>query len=463
MLKILMKQKQLSDAQKSLELVREKIAGFATREAELEADIAEAETDEEKTAVEEAVEAFTAEKESAEAEEKSLRETVEALEAEIAEIEERTKKAATATPEKPAKAETESRKAMTSMNKRNIFNTLSIEERTAMFENENVKNFMSEVRTAIKEKRALAQAGLLIPDYFLGLLRENVLKYSKLVDRVNYVRISGTGRQAVMGTIPEAVWTEMCANLNELGLTFYEQEVDGWKVGGFIPVCNAVLEDSDIDLASTVLDAIAQAIGYALDKAILFGDGTRMPLGFFTRLAQTAQPASYPTTARPWVDLHESNVLSIASTATGVNFFKAFLADASAAKSDYSRGTKFWAMNEATYNFIKGEALSINAAGAVVTGVSDTMPVVGGDIVVLPFIPDNMIFGGYGDLYLLAERAGTKLESSEHVRFINDQTVFKGTARYDGTPVIAEGFVAIGVNGTTPSAASITFAADTAN
>ena len=463
MLKILMKQKQLSDAQKSLELVREKIAGFATREAELEADIAEAETDEEKTAVEEAVEAFTAEKGSAEAEEKSLRETVEALEAEIAEIEERTKKAATATPEKPAKAETESRKAMTSMNKRNIFNTLSIEERTAMFENENVKNFMSEVRTAIKEKRALAQAGLLIPDYFLGLLRENVLKYSKLVDRVNYVRISGTGRQAVMGTIPEAVWTEMCANLNELGLTFYEQEVDGWKVGGFIPVCNAVLEDSDIDLASTVLDAIAQAIGYALDKAILFGNGTRMPLGFFTRLAQTAQPASYPTTARPWVDLHESNVLSIASTATGVNFFKAFLADASAAKSDYSRGTKFWAMNEATYNFIKGEALSINAAGAVVTGVSDTMPVVGGDIVVLPFIPNNMIFGGYGDLYLLAERAGTKLESSEHVRFINDQTVFKGTARYDGTPVIAEGFVAIGVNGTTPSAASITFAADTAN
>ena len=463
MLKILMKQKQLSDAQKSLELVREKIAGFATREAELEADIAEAETDEEKTAVEEAVEAFTAEKGSAEAEEKSLRETVEALEAEIAEIEERTKKAATATPEKPAKAETESRKAMTSMNKRNIFNTLSIEERTAMFESDSVKNFMSEVRTAIKEKRALAQAGLLIPDYFLGLLRENVLKYSKLVDRVNYVRISGTGRQAVMGTIPEAVWTEMCANLNELGLTFYEQEVDGWKVGGFVPVCNAVLEDSDIDLASTVLDAIAQAIGYALDKAILFGNGTRMPLGFFTRLAQTAQPASYPTTARPWVDLHESNVLSIASTATGVNFFKAFLADASAAKSDYSRGTKFWAMNEATYNFIKGEALSINAAGAVVTGASDTMPVVGGDIVVLPFIPNNMIFGGYGDLYLLAERAGTKLESSEHVRFINDQTVFKGTARYDGTPVIAEGFVAIGVNGTTPSAASITFAADTAN
>ena len=37
----------------------------------------------------------------------------------------------------------------------------------------------------------------------------------------------------------------------------------------------------------------------------------------------------------------------------------------------------------------------------------------------------------------------------------------KGTARYDGQPVIAEGFVAIGL-GTTPNA-TMTFAADTAN
>jgi hypothetical protein len=38
----------------------------------------------------------------------------------------------------------------------------------------------------------------------------------------------------------------------------------------------------------------------------------------------------------------------------------------------------------------------------------------------------------------------------------------KGTARYDGQPVIAEGFVAIGLNGATPTAA-MTFAADSAN
>ena len=93
------------------------------------------------------------------------------------------------------------------------------------------------------------------------------------------------------------------------------------------------------------------------------------------------------------------------------------------------------------------------------------MPVIGGPIEELSFIPENLIIGGYFEDYLLAERAGEKFATSEHVRFLADQTVIKGTARYDGTPAIAEAFVAIGINGTvvTTAAATVTFATDTAN
>ena len=90
------------------------------------------------------------------------------------------------------------------------------------------------------------------------------------------------------------------------------------------------------------------------------------------------------------------------------------------------------------------------------------MPIIGGNIETLDFIPDNVIIGGFGDLYLLAERKGMVIKQSEHVLFLEDATVFKGTARYDGLPVIAEGFVAIGINGVTPTA-EMTFAEDTAN
>lgn len=147
----------------------------------------------------------------------------------------------------------------------------------------------------------------------------------------------------------------------------------------------------------------------------------------------------------------------------GVDLFREFLTDTGAAKGRYSNGVKVWTMNEATYTALVATAMTIDAGGAIVSGVNGTMPVIGGAIEILDFIPDNVIIGGYMDLYLLAERAGARLEQSEHVRFIEDRTVFKGTARYDGLPVIAEGFVAIGINGTTPSASGVTFTPDTAN
>lgn len=221
---------------------------------------------------------------------------------------------------------------------------------------------------------------------------------------------------------------------------------------GYFAVCNANLEDSDLALASELLMALGKAIGYALDKAILYGNGTRMPKGVISRLCETVQPADYPATARPWVDLHTTNILSIPANTKGADLIAAIALDFGAAKGKYSRGSKVWVMNEATYTQLVAACVSVDAAGAIVSGVNGVMPVVGGNIEVLDFIPDNVIIAGYFDLYALAERAGAKFATSEHVRFLNDQTVFKGTARYDGQPAIAEGFVAIGLNGVTPDA-----------
>ena len=52
---------------------------------------------------------------------------------------------------------------------------------------------------------------------------------------------------------------------------------------------------------------------------------------------------------------------------------------------------------------------------------------------------------------------------SDSALFTDDMTVFKGVARYDGAPAIADAFVAIGINNTTVATTGITFAADTAN
>ena len=421
-LRTLMLKKELDQKRKALRALLEKDAEFETRNAEIEAAIGEAETEEEKAAVKDAIDAFEAETAAHEAAKTDLDEEVRNLENELDELE---KKNAPA----PAPAgEPEARKDNRTMNMktRKVFRNMNREERTAMIQREDVQAFLSTIRTGIREKRAVSGVGSLIPEVVLPLLRENILEYSKLYKHVNIVAVSGEGRQPVMGTIPEAVWTDCCAALNELDLGFNETEVNCWRVAGFYALCNANIEDSDIDLLAEIIVALGASIGLALDKAILYGTGTRMPLGVVTRLAQTEKPADYPDLARTWVDLHTKNIKAINSAS------------------------------------MSAKAISVDANGNIVTGILDRMPVIGGIIEVLDFVPDNVIIGGFFDLYLLGERSAAQFATSEHVRFLQDQTVMRGTARYDGKPAIAEGFVAIGINNTTPTAA-MDFAPDTAN
>lgn len=466
MLKVLLLRKKIDAANKALEALRAKDADFAKREAELEQAIneaAEAEGEdaaEAQKAVEEEVEKFDQEKEEHEAAKKSLEDELTELEAGL-EAEE----AAQDTSEEPKpQPQAEERKEERMATRNKFFRGVDTD---AMFQRDDVKAYLSEIRSCIKNKRELTNVGLTIPEVFVGLIKENVENYSKLYKHVNVQPIAGKAREIVQGTVAEAIWTECCAVLNELNLAFNDVEIDCYKVAGYYKVCNAVLEDNDVQLATKLLEAFSQAIGLAVDKAILYGRNSasaqKMPLGIVSRLAQTSEPANYPATARPWVDLHTSNIISLSAGLTGAGLFKQIVLASGAAKGKYSRGGKVWVMNETTYTKLMAETVSVNANGQIVSGVAGTMPVVGGVIEVLDFIPDNTIIGGYFDLYMLGERAGAQFAQSEHVFFIQDQTAFKGTARYDGQPVIAEAFVAIGLETTTPAASSVAFAPDEAN
>jgi HK97 family phage major capsid protein len=433
----------LDKAKFDLEQLRAKDEDFATREAELEqaiGEITEETPNEYREELENQVNAFHDDKEAHDNAKGVLETEIEKIEGEIAEEEKRSAQAI-----KKVEKRDEGRKE--TMSVRTKFYGMNAQERDAFFAREDVKDFLQRARELAGQKRSVTGAELLIPTVVLDLIKENVLQYSKLYKHVNVRSVSGKARQNVMGTIPEAVWTEMCATLNEMDLSFTSVEVDGYKVGGYIAICNAVLEDSDINLATEIISALGQAIGLALDKAILYGTGTKMPTGIVTKLVK---------------EKNDTNVISI-SGKTDAQLFKELVNASGKAKGVYSKGVKFWTMNEATYTKLIANALTINAAGAITAGINGTMPVIGGAIEVLNFIPDDVIIGGYGDLYLLVERAGTSLAQSEHVRFLEEQTVFKGSARYDGVPVIVDGFVAIGIGGSKPLANAVSFTADSAN
>lgn len=478
-IKALMLKKKIDTKRSELDALLATGAELEKREADLEQAIEEAETDEEQRAVEEAVEQFEAEKAEVEEKKGALEKEISGLEGELAE-EERSQgegpvQPATEDepeetrneekPEAPVKRENDTM-GVRNMAYRTALARMGVQERDMFIQREDMQKFVAEIRALMAKRDAggIGNASVLIPEVALPYMRQITEESSKMLKHVNYQRVPGTGRMVIDGGFAEAVWTEMCATLNELNIGFNDIEVDGYKVGGYVRVCNALLEDSDIALADEVLTKIGRGIGYALDKAILYGTGTKMPLGVVARLAQTTAPADYPATARQWVDLHSTNITTVsAANSTGIKLFSAIVTATGAMSNKFSNGQKWFAMNEATRNKLLVESMSINMNGAVVAGMGDTMPVIGGAIEILDFIPDNVIIGGYDGLYLLAERAGTSLDQSEHRFFIEDQTVFRGRARYDGTPAIAEGFIAIGISATSVAANAVTFAQDTAN
>ena len=475
-LKALLLKKQIDNKRKSLEALKANIPAFEAREAELTRAIDEVETDEQRGELEGVIAEFEATRAANAESIVTLEGEIVALEGELAAEEQRQNTNPPPTSARPAAArrtvddepdepdEPSDLRRNERMSARIRIPYMTLRDRVSVIATrEDVKQFSDAMRGMIGQKRAVSGGAVTIPEVMLPMIREIVETNSLMLKYVNVQNVRGTSRQTIMGTIPEAVWTEMCGKLNELDLSFNDAEVDGYKVGAYIGICNALKEDNDVELVTQIIYALGRAEALAVDKAITYGTGTKMPLGIVTRLVQTEAPSGTRPTDRPWADLHTSNVISIAAaSSTGIKLFQSILNAFGAAKKRYGAGGKFWAMNEKTHTTLIAEAFSINAAGAIVSGVNDKMPVIGGDIVELDFIPDNVIICGYGQNYLMAQRSGRQIGQSEDVRFIEDQTVFKSTARYDGMPVIPESFVVIGLSGATPTA-SMTFAEDTAN
>ena len=471
-LKAIMLRSKIDKKRSELNALLEKDADFEAREAELEQAIEEAQTEEEQQTVSEQVEAFETEKTEHEESKARLNEEIAGLENELSATETDPPVRTEAPVKKPIRKERKGVEMITRDIRKlpmsvRVFDSLPMETRESIVEREDVKAFLSKIRSMKGSTRAITGGDLEIPVVFLELISENMYRYSKLLNRVRVRSVPGQARQTIAGTVPEAIWTEMCGAINELSFVFNQVTLDGYKVAGYVPVCNSLLEDtvSNLDLASWIVEMISESIGLAEDKAILYGKGasSHMPLGIVTRLAQEDQPSGYPANAPAWVDLHESNILSInGDSMNGAQFWSALTLAAGNTFTRYSRGNQFWAMNSRTYAKLKSKLITFTASGDIVANLYGNLPIITGDVDVLEFIPDGDIIGGYGDLYVWADRADIRIDQSEHVQFIQDNTVFRGKARADGMPIIPGAFVAININNTSVTTA-MDFAADTAN
>lgn len=465
-LRVLMLNSEIAALRSQLTPLEQTRDGFAAREEQLRQAISEAATDEERGVVSTAIETFEQERSTNAAEISRIQGEIEQREEQIRSLE------AAQTPPPASNSVPNSGTGNTNHERGNVEMSnperrwfgLTYQQRDELLARDSTKEFLQRFRQLRAQQNSATGAELGIPTEFMQILRDLTYQNSKLWKYVHSESLRGNARQNIVGTASDAVWTETVANINEIVLDFTQLEVDGYMLAGYMAISNAVLaDDSDLQLLTSILNAMGEANARALDKSIAYGTGVKMPVGFITRLAASAKPSWWGKDQGNFIALNTSHILKLDIDSTsGAAFFGSLIEALGIADPKYSDGRAFWIMNRKTHIRLMAKALAFDAAAALAAGINNTFPIIGGDIVELEFMADNDIAGGFGDMMRMVEREGATIASSDIPLFLRNMTVYRSIGRYDGKPARGESFVLVNFHNTQPTT-SISFAPDLAN
>lgn len=303
---------------------------------------------------------------------------------------------------------------MNEYNKRNqIRNLLRIEE---------VRNFYSDLQIKLRSANLLGSA-IIIPEQAEDSITELVKHYSALYNEVLMVPIGIDGRVTISTDDVKAVWGNPTAGTVELDSDLAAVELSDNMLSSFTSVNNSTLEESLLDMVLYLEDLLAQAIAYGFDHGVIngTGDGASIfePKGILLNLPVTnnvtlTMDAVDQSSVSPG---HILNKISLITSGT---------------KDDI--GEVIAVMKRKTYYKYAASGANSSLPYPNLNGVR---------VKFTPAVAENTILLGDFKQYLTGKRKGIRIASSEHVRFVQHQTIFKVVSRFDGQPINNAAFVQI--------------------
>lgn len=407
MLKSLVLKKKLEQLRNDLTPINTELEDITKRESELAKDIETREelTDEEMEVIEEEVDGNEKKKEELLEKKKELEDQIKEIEDELKELEDKSDEVV-----KNDNKETEERNQIKEKNIRGGAN-MKMERREQLrqlVQVEENRNFFEDVTNLIlRDTTELKGKELLIPKEVMSLINQEVVGYGELVNHVNKITLNGEGRIVFNAGTPKLFWTEQCESLKEAVLgEINEIELDGFKLGGYVFLCKAFVEDAIIDVADYVVKEFAQAIAIALDEAIINGKGAsaKEPEGILTALASDEEK-------------QVKDLLGLLGAVGELN--------------SRAKNVKL-VVNRATYySRILPETYGKDSNGKIVYGLDQKLPD-GTQVVISEAVANDKFVLGDFKQYVLAERKGMTFDTSDQVRWIEEQIGYKTSGRYDG-------------------------------
>lgn len=278
-----------------------------------------------------------------------------------------------------------------------------------------------------------ASAGTLIPETFRSDIQELALEGAIVEPRATVITMTGgtislpyvdetTHVGSFFGGMTFA-WTAESGAIAASEAKFGRVELKASKLTGGARIPNELWNDASA-LNSWLMRSMPTGINFVKDVAFLTGTGVGQPLGV------TNSPAKITVTKETG---------QAASTVLTENILKMY-----ARMLPQSLGSAVWLANPTTFPQLMTLSISVGTGGAPVALVdihsSPTMTMLGRPLILTEKVP---ALGAAGDIglydfgfYLIGDRQTVSLESSEHSRFMNDETELKVILRVDGRPWI---------------------------
>lgn len=248
-----------------------------------------------------------------------------------------------------------------------------------------------------------------------------------------------------------ATWDELCSTIDaELGGAFSLLDLTLMKLSAFIPVCNAMLDLGPAWVERWVRTILAETIAVGLEGAIVDGDGDKKPLGM-TRALSGATDGVYPRKTPTTV------------TTLDPVTFGTILNTISQAPNNKRRVVPelLMVVNPSDYYTKVFPATTVRRTDGGYN--TDVFPYPT-RVVVSAAVPENRAVFGLGREYFMAIGTGQggKLEYTDHLKFLEDQRVYRIKLYGNGRPKDENAFILADITNLAPTVlqVEVTNAAD---
>lgn len=279
-----------------------------------------------------------------------------------------------------------------------------------------------------------ASAGTLIPETFRSDIMELALEGAIVRPRATVITM--TGGKVSLPYVDETThaggvffggmtfaWTAESGTIAASETKFGRVTLEANKLTGGARIPNELWNDAPA-LNSWLMRSIPRGINFVEDVSFLTGTGAGQPLGVH------ASPALITITK-------ETNQAT--ATINTENILKIY-----ARMLPQSLDNSVWLANPTTFPQLMTLSIAVGTGGAPVSLVdihsTPNMTMVGRPLILTEKVS---ALGSAGDIglydfgfYLVGDRQSVSLESSEHSRFMNDETELKAILRVDGRPWI---------------------------